>query len=48
MTPGAVAVAIHRLRVRLRELVRAEVAQSVGSEADLEDEMRSLFAILSR
>jgi RNA polymerase sigma factor (sigma-70 family) len=47
MTPGAVAVAVHRLRLRLRELVRAEVAQSVGTEADLEDEMRSLFAILS-
>lgn len=48
MTPGAVAVAVHRLRLRLRQLVREEVAQSVGSAADLEDEMRSLFAILSQ
>ncbi|HZR20938.1 MAG TPA: sigma factor [Verrucomicrobiae bacterium] len=47
MTPGAVAVAVHRLRLRLRALVRAEVAQSVGSEAELEEEMRSLFAALS-
>ncbi len=48
MTPGAVAVAVHRLRVRFRELVRAEVAQTVGSAADLDEEMRSLFAALSR
>ena len=48
MTPGALAVAVHRLRLRLRALVRAEVAQSVGSEAELEEEMHSLFAVLSR
>ena len=48
MTPGAVAVAIHRLRLRLRELVRLAVADTVGSEADLEDEMRNLQAILAR
>lgn len=48
MSPGAVAVAVHRLRLRFRELVRAEVAQTVGSTADLEEEMRSLFAALSR
>jgi RNA polymerase sigma-70 factor (ECF subfamily) len=47
MTPGAVAVAVHRLRVRLRELVRTEVAQTVGSVTDLEEEMRSLQAILA-
>lgn len=47
MTPGAVAVAVHRLRLRLRELVRAEVAQTVGTADDLEEEMRSLLAILS-
>ena len=47
MTPGAVAVAVHRLRLRLRELVRAEVAQTVGTATDLDEEMRSLQAILS-
>ena len=47
MTPGAIAVSIHRLRLRLRELVRAAVADTVGSETDLEDEMRNLLAILS-
>ena len=47
MTPGAIAVAIHRLRLRFRELVRAAVADTVGSEADLEEEMRNFLAILS-
>jgi RNA polymerase sigma-70 factor (ECF subfamily) len=47
MTPGAIAVAIHRLRLRFRELVRSAVADTVGSEADLEDEMRNFLAILS-
>jgi RNA polymerase sigma factor (sigma-70 family) len=47
MTPGAVAVAVHRMRLRLRELVRLEVAQTVQDPADIEDEIRSLKAILS-
>ena len=47
MTPGAIAVSIHRLRLRLRELVRTAVADTVGSEADLEVEMSNLRAILS-
>ena len=47
MTPGAIAVAIYRLRLRFRELVRAAVADTVGSEADLEEEMRNFLAILS-
>jgi len=47
MTPGAVAVAIHRLRLRLRELVRHEVAQTVHDPADVDDELRNLKAILS-
>ena len=48
MTPGAIAVAVHRLRLRLRELVRAAVADTVDSAADLEEEMNNLRAILSR
>jgi RNA polymerase sigma-70 factor (ECF subfamily) len=45
MSPGAVAVALHRLRRRLRELVRYEVLQTVGSAADLEGEMRHLLTV---
>ena len=48
MTPGAVAVAVHRMRLRFRELVREEVAHTVGSATELDEEMRSLFAALSR
>ena len=47
MTSGTVAVAVHRMRLRLRELVRLEVAQTVQDPADIEDEMRNLKAILS-
>jgi RNA polymerase sigma-70 factor (ECF subfamily) len=47
MTSGAVAVAVHRLRLRLRELVRLEVAQTVHDPADIDEEMRTLKSILS-
>ena len=47
MTAGAVAVAVHRLRQRYRELVRREIAQTVASPTDIDDEMRHLFAVLS-
>ena len=47
MSPGAVGVAVHRLRQRYRELVRLELAQTVASPEDLEQEMNYLFAVLS-
>lgn len=47
LTGQAVAVAVHRLRHRYRELVRAEVAQTVSSPLDLEEEMRHLYAVLN-
>ena len=46
MEPGAVAVAVHRLRLRYREIVRAEIAQTVASETELKVEMSHLFASL--
>lgn len=46
MTAGAVKAAAHRLRKRYRELLRAEVAQTVAEPADVEDELRDLFAAL--
>jgi RNA polymerase sigma-70 factor (ECF subfamily) len=45
-TPGAVAMAVQRMRQRYRDLVRAEVARTVASIADVETEMRHLFAVL--
>lgn len=46
MDAGAVAVAVHRLRLRYREIVRSEIAQTVANEAELKAEMRHLFASL--
>jgi RNA polymerase sigma-70 factor (ECF subfamily) len=46
MSEGAVKVAVHRMRQRYRELLRTSIAQTVGNEADLEDEMRYLIAVL--
>jgi len=45
---SSVPVLVHRLRQRYRELVRAEVAQTVSSPTELEEEMRHLFALLNR
>ena len=46
MTEGAVKVAAHRLRRRYRNLLQAEVAQTVAAPEDVEDEIRNLFTIL--
>jgi len=48
MSAGAVKVAVHRLRQRYRKLLRAAIAETVSSEADLDDEMRYLVAVLRR
>jgi DNA-directed RNA polymerase specialized sigma24 family protein len=47
MTEGAVRVAVHRLRGRFRELFREEVARTVGSAEEIEEEIRHLLAALS-
>ena len=44
---GAVAVAVHRMRQRYRELVRREIARTVTTPAELEDEIRHLLDALS-
>ncbi len=43
LNSGAVAVAVHRLRQRYRDLVRGEIAQTVASPQELADELRHLF-----
>jgi hypothetical protein len=45
---SAVKVAIHRLRKRVRELVKAEIAQTVGSGGDVQAELNYLLEVLSR
>jgi len=45
LSEGAVKVAVHRLRRRCRDLLRAEVAQTVGDPADLDEELRHLMDV---
>jgi len=47
MTEGVVKVTVHRLRRRYRELVRDEIAQTVATEAQVDEEIRDLFAALT-
>ena len=47
MTEAAVKVAVHRLRQRYRELLRKEIARTVNSDGEVEEELRYLFAVLS-
>jgi len=44
---GAVKVAVHRLRQRYRELLRAEIADTVADPREIDDEIRNLFAALA-
>jgi RNA polymerase sigma factor (sigma-70 family) len=44
LTEAAVKMAVHRLRARYREILRAEIAHTVSSPAEIEDEIRHLFA----
>ena len=48
MTEGAVKVAVHRMRQRYRELFQDEIAQTVADPAEIEGEVRHVFAVLSR
>ena len=45
---NAIKVAIHRLRRRFRELVKAEIAHTVHDPSDQERELRDLIAALGR
>lgn len=47
MNEGAVKVAVHRLRKRYRELLRAEIAQTVATASEIDAEIKYLFAALS-
>ena len=44
---GAIKVAVHRLRQRYREVLRAEIADTVSEPEEVEEELRNLFAALS-
>lgn len=46
-TEAAVKMAVHRLRKRYRELLREEIGQTVADEAEIEEELKELFAALA-
>ncbi|HJT34762.1 MAG TPA: sigma-70 family RNA polymerase sigma factor [Pirellulales bacterium] len=46
MTEGAVKVAVHRLRRRYRDTLREEIAATVESPGDVDDELNRLFEAL--
>ncbi len=47
MSEGAVKVAAHRLRKRMRALLQEEIARTVADPGDVDDEIRHLFEVLS-
>jgi len=48
MTPGAVKVAVHRLRRRYRDALRQHISDTVESPQDVEEEMRYLLRAIRR
>jgi RNA polymerase sigma factor (sigma-70 family) len=48
LAEGTIASAVHRLRQRHREILRDEIARTVARPEEIDEEIRSLLAILSR
>ena len=48
LSVNTVGVAIHRLRRRYGEILRHQVARTVGDPAEVDDELRHLIAVLSQ
>jgi RNA polymerase sigma factor (sigma-70 family) len=46
MTEGAVKVAVHRLRRRLRDLLCEEVSHTVAADAEIDEELRHLIGAI--
>jgi len=42
-TPGAVKAAAYRLRQRCRSVLRSQIARTVSDEAEIDEELNSLF-----
>jgi RNA polymerase sigma-70 factor (ECF subfamily) len=47
LSEGAFKVAVHRLRSRYKEALRREVAQTVASPGEIDDELRHLLAAVT-
>jgi RNA polymerase sigma-70 factor (ECF subfamily) len=48
MSPESVAVLVHRLRQRYAELVREGIAHTVGSPAEVQEELRYLIGLVGK
>ena len=48
LSESAVKVAIHRLRKRFREVIRAEIAQTMEEAGDVDGELRYLVEVLAK
>ena len=48
LSRSAIAMAVHRLRLRLRELVRSEIAETLINHSAVETEMQELMAALRK
>ncbi len=48
LAKGTLAVTVHRLQQRYRELVRAEILHTITDADDLEDELRHLLSLLQQ
>lgn len=46
MSPGAIGVAVHRMRRRYREIVRSVIEQTVAHPGEVESELRYLVEVL--
>ena len=47
MSESAVTVAVHRMRKRYGQLLRAEIAETVTTPEEVEDEVRYLIRVVS-
>ena len=48
LSESAIKVAIHRLRKRFREVIRAEIAQTIDESGEVDAELRYLVEVLAR
>ena len=48
VTEGTVKAAVHRMRQRYRQLLREEIANTVASDDEVDEEMRHLSTVLAR
>jgi DNA-directed RNA polymerase specialized sigma24 family protein len=45
-SPGALRVAVHRMRRKYRDLLRTEIAKTVSTPAEIDEEIRFLMSVL--